>query len=165
MLETLENIPWASLAQPEWNEPDEVPRSLRKLASCASDAEANDAYNCYLYAVGNNHAGTYCPVVLATIPFLGEILQRGSELSQASVLDVLIDLVGSFDPEPAFELIVQPDGQREELAVLLRMQVLRLSPLIREIGEDPGRGAEARRLARELLEVLDDAQTRECIDG
>ncbi|WP_437653232.1 hypothetical protein [Sorangium sp. So ce1182] len=167
MLETLGSAPWASLAQPEWNKPDEVPTSLRELASCASYAEAQAAYSRYLFAVGNNHAGTYFPVVLATIPFLGEILQGGSELSQARALDALIDLVGSFAPEPAFELIAQHDGQREELAVLLRMQVVRLSPLIREIGEDPRRGAETIRLARELLEVLDDkvAQPGHAADG
>ena len=31
MLEDLEKIPWSSLAQPEWNESEEVPAALRAL--------------------------------------------------------------------------------------------------------------------------------------
>jgi hypothetical protein len=158
MLEKLAKVPWASLPQPNWNKPDEVPMSLRSLASCSSEEEADKAYHRYLYAVGNNHAGSYFPVVLSTISFLGEILRDGSELSRKATLDAHIDLLGSFGPEPGFEFLEVNDGGRAEVSALLRRQVGHPSPLIRGIAEGAERNSGSARLARELLELLDEGE-------
>jgi hypothetical protein len=103
MLEGLNEVPWSSLAQPTWNRPGSAEGALRRLAFAASEKEAMDAYHDFLYAVGNDHAGTYYPIVLATLPFLGEILQSGRSLGSVANTrrshgsDVLV-LAGSWIP-------------------------------------------------------------------
>jgi len=80
MLEDLAEVPWGSLAQPDWNAAnDEVPFALRALAAAASEHEARETYHQVLFALGNNHAGTYYPVALAAVPFLGQILETDPE--------------------------------------------------------------------------------------
>lgn len=59
MLDGLDTISWDDLPQPEWNGPSEVPKALRAIATIANQRDAQDAYNRFLYALGNNHAGTY----------------------------------------------------------------------------------------------------------
>ena len=66
MLSELKQVRWDEFPQPSWNGPEEVPCALRALA----DTTQNDDYTSYhrlLYAIGNNHAGTYFPVALAVI--------------------------------------------------------------------------------------------------
>ncbi len=75
-----------------------------------------------LYAVGNNHAGTYFPVVLAVVPFLGEILREGGATARLWALDVLIDLIGSFEPEPGFE-IAATSAEDRPLRELLKKRI------------------------------------------
>src|SRR5215510_9048951 len=105
MLKELVRVPWPSLAQPDWNAGDEMPAAIHELASCASEPESFKAYNRLLYAIGNNHAGTYYPVVLAALPFLAEILHGDEQWARMTTLDILIDLIASFAPEPGFETV------------------------------------------------------------
>ncbi|RKG92733.1 hypothetical protein [Corallococcus terminator] len=124
MLEGLEHIRWDQEVQPSWNTPDEVPQALRALA--AATPETGDAvYSRVLYALGNNHAGTYFPVVLAVVPFLGELLREGSATTRIQTLEILIDLIASFDPDPDFEFIGTPTGP-QPLKLLLWNHVARL---------------------------------------
>ncbi|MDI1448475.1 hypothetical protein [Polyangium sp. 6x1] len=157
MLDDVDDVPWASFPQPEWNEPDHVPSALRALASCVSEEEARRAYDDFLYAVGNNHCGTYYPVVLPTLPFLARILESDNELARRTTLDALIDLLGSFCPERGFEFEgVDPEtGLRGELRRLLRMQAGKMLAMILAIASDrsPARLRSAT-LAAEVAECL-----------
>lgn len=103
MLEQLGSIQWSSLPQPPWNVDGSVPDAIRALASCQSQRETLSAYHSFLFAVGNNHAGTYFPVVLSTVTFLFEVIAVGTDHSREATLDVLIDILCSFEPEPGFE--------------------------------------------------------------
>ncbi|MCL2778712.1 MAG: hypothetical protein FWD73_11975 [Polyangiaceae bacterium] len=69
-------VDWVRYAQPAWNSPGEVPSALRALAN-PNDLDRLRAYHRLLYALGNDHAGTYFPVVLPAIAALGEILRDG----------------------------------------------------------------------------------------
>ncbi|MDI1477942.1 hypothetical protein [Polyangium sp. y55x31] len=157
MLTDVDEVPWASFPQPEWNEPNEVPSALRALSSCTSEEEAERAYHRFLYAVGNNHAGTYYPVVLPTLPFLARILERGSELARRTTLDALIDLLGSFGPETGFEFEgIDPEtGLRGDLRALLHLHARIMVPVVCAIASDhsPAR-RRAAALAAELAEAL-----------
>ena len=68
MFNDLDTVSWASLPQPEWNAPDAVPRALHRIAAATSEQDSQAAYTDYLVAIGNNHVGTYYPVVLPTLP-------------------------------------------------------------------------------------------------
>lgn len=151
MLDQLNDIEWSSLAQPNWNQLDTVPRALRLLAGCNSEAEGRHAYNEVLYALGNNHAGTYFPVVLAALPFLKEILEAGGECARLRTLDILIDLSGSFWPDPEFETVLTLDGRRVKLRSLVRQYIRRLAPTVEAIIQSEGRPLTEKELATELL--------------
>ncbi|MDC3954048.1 hypothetical protein [Polyangium jinanense] len=157
MLDDVRNVPWASFAQPEWNDPNEVPSALRALSSCTSEEEALRAYHKFLYAVGNNHSGSYYPVVLPALPFLARILESDNEIARRTTLDVLIDLLGSFGPEPGFEFEgIDPEtGLRGDLRALLHSHARIMVPVTLAIASDrsPARLRSAA-LAAELAEAL-----------
>ncbi len=154
MFEALDTVSWTVACQPEWNTTDEIPNSLRQLASCDPKSGWVKPYRRFLYAVGNDHAGTYYPAVLSTIPFLGEILKNGSETAQIGTLNALIDLIGTFYPEPGCEKINNPNGEQPEVRLQLVLEARRLYPLIHEIAVDSSKESETRQFADDLLKIL-----------
>ncbi len=75
MLNGLKHVRWEEFSQPSWNDAEAVPSALRALAD-TTEIDDFTSYNRLLYAMGNNHAGTYFPVALPTIPFLAQVLKR-----------------------------------------------------------------------------------------
>ena len=126
MLDGLDTISWDDLPQPKWNGPGEVPKALLALAAIANQRDADAAYNRFLCALGNNHAGTYYPVALWAIPFLGPLLATGTSIVRETVLDILIDLTGSFAAESGFECVRGPSGSEIILKVGVRQVVASL---------------------------------------
>jgi Ni/Fe-hydrogenase subunit HybB-like protein len=92
MLESIDSIDWGAFSQPDWNGRDHVPLAIRALAGATTEAAATEAYHRLLYALGNDHAGTYYPVVLPVVPFMQEIVERGTAWARIRALDILIDL-------------------------------------------------------------------------
>jgi hypothetical protein len=118
MMDGFDTTDWSRHAQPPWNAPGEVPAALRALAD-PSDLDRGRAYHRVLYALGNDHAGTYFPVAVPAISALGEILRDGSLVARLRALDALLDLVGSFWPEPGYEEVETMFGRRRLKEVLL----------------------------------------------
>ncbi len=154
MLERLYDVHWQRIAQPEWNRPDEVPRAIQAVAEATND-NARDAYNRLLFALGNNHAGTYYPIVLWALPFLGEILCDGNAISKEIVLDVFVDLAGAFCPEPGFETVLGPNGMQIDMrgAAIEAMTELRAN--IEQCRDTTTSNARIHLAAKDLLELLD----------
>ena len=153
VLNELEQVRWDEFAQPHWNARDEVPSALRALAD-TTKSDDSTAYHRLLYAVGNNHSGTYFPVVLPTIPFIGQILEQAQLAARLRALDVLVDLVGSFSPDPAFGQVATSQGLRSLHRLLneaVRGQAVAIERC-RSNSESP----EEARLAEELLSLLQD---------
>ena len=114
--------------QPPWNNSMSVEAALGQVAVAASEVEAVAAYEAVLNAVGNNHAGTYYPVALAAIPELGFHIEFGGPWAQHSAVQVLLDLTGSFEPEPGCEVFIKPGtATGMSLRAQLRGQVQGLS--------------------------------------
>jgi len=59
--------------QPEWNTSGSIALALESLRNAHDQSSSNKAYDRFLYAVGNDHAGTYYPIVLATLPELKQL--------------------------------------------------------------------------------------------
>jgi hypothetical protein len=152
MLKRLNSVDWRALPQPPVNGPATVPGALRSLASVETKEQALHAYNRFLYAVGNNHAGTYYPVVIATIPFLGETLTHGGMWARYAALNALIDLLGSFAPEVGYEFPaeLEPSSVQAEL----RMAIQQISPAVLKIAAESLESLENRQLAGELVDLL-----------
>ena len=132
----LERVLWASKAQPEWNADDDVPKALLALATAVERDEASRAYHRLLFAVGNNHAGTYFPVVLDALPYLRIILEGGTALQRGTVLGILLDLTGSFAPDPDHRYI-DIDGHQVGLKPELHERIRELLPLIGTLSQEP----------------------------
>ena len=155
MLKTVDQIELSRRQRPAGGPPGEVAAALRALAFATSDAAAQDAYHRVLWAVGNDHGGSYFPIVLDAVPFLGEILAAGTRLTRARTLDVLIDLVGSFGPDP--EVITEDQVRPQDLPALLRERIEYLRPILEELAADPS-APEVQALARDLFECLADGR-------
>jgi hypothetical protein len=151
MLETVDQIEVSRRQRPADGRPGEVAQALRALAFASSDDAAEAAYHRVLFAVGNDHRGSYFPIVLDAVPFLGEILAGGTRLTRGRTLDVLLDLVGSFGPDP--EVAMDDEARPEDLPALLRARVERLRPLLEEIVADSS-APDVQALAQELIECL-----------
>ena len=152
MLEKLALIDWAALPQPDWNTPDSVPDAIRALAK---GINRQSQYHRLLYAVGNNHAGSYYPVVLWVIPFLGELLANSSSPIRETVLDILVDLLGSFSPEPGFEKVETSAGW-QLLADALHAEINKLAPIIEDLHSSPNSTAHEKELVSLLLDLINE---------
>jgi hypothetical protein len=145
MLDRINAVRWSEYAQPQWNKPGSVVDALSGVAR----GEAS-AYDAVLYAVGNNHAGTYYPVVLPVMPFLEEMVDTGNASSQRVALDVLLDLFGSFRPEPGYEEIDFPAGGKRSVEAVLEERMHALRSVLERIVSKGGSSAP---LAVELLSL------------
>jgi hypothetical protein len=154
MLEELDKTDWESFPQPPENPGNEVPLALRHVLVADEEGAAGEAYHRLLDSFGNDHAGTYFPVVLPAVRFLGEILASGSSTARRIVLDALIDLVHSFEPAPGFQTVLGADGTVQSLAKVLHDAVSALQPVLSTIEADAANDQRLRALAKKLGEVL-----------
>lgn len=100
-------IPQEVYPQPEWNTPDSVSKALEAVSNASDKESSQSAYNKLLYAVGNNHAGTYYPVALSIFTDIEAILRSGEMWPQHTVIEALIDLFISFVPELGQEVFCE----------------------------------------------------------
>lgn len=134
--------------QPESNDPDAVEAALLSLRTAHDESSSKEAYDAFLWAVGNNHAGTYYPIVLAVLPEIEQILLSGTAWAQRATMEALIDLGGSFVPEAGHENHLGASVQQTLNAFIHSMRD-HIAPL--------ASGDDARAIsARDLLELIDD---------
>jgi len=159
-LKMIDTVDWSSYPQPEWNNPHDVPAALQALAHADSDAAAQEAYDRVLGALGNNHAGTYYPVVLPAVPFLGKIVKDGPVWARVGALDALIELLTSFEPEPGFETVKNPDGTTTRLTAAVQGSAAQLAPSLEHIRVSAQAHERERKLAAQLAGILAKAKPR-----
>jgi hypothetical protein len=121
MLKDLDLVEWSSYPIPDYQPPGRVPAALRFLASPDQWAE-RDVGSEFRFAVGNDHAGTYFPVVLAALPFILEIILNGPPEARNAALAIVEDLT-YFQPEYGFEVIQKADGEPADLEGLFRAEL------------------------------------------
>lgn len=134
--------------QPESNDSDSVEAALDALRNGEDELTANEAYDAFLWAMGNNHAGTFYPIVLGVLPEIEQIFMNGNAWVQRAVMELLIDLGGSFVPEEGYENYLGASVQ-EALNAFIRSMRHHIAPLVN--------GNDARsKSAIDLLELIDD---------
>jgi hypothetical protein len=122
--------------------PPELRAALERVALVESEDGFHSAYDILLSELGNNHAGTHSARAIAALPELSLLLASGSPWVRRTVIEALIDLCGSFEPEPGLDHAVE-DG------FLIGARLL--APQVRAIAAAEGPAANA---AEELLRVL-----------
>jgi hypothetical protein len=134
--------------QPEWNDPGSVHAALGAIQRVHDEPSAIEACDRFLWAVGNNHSGTFYPVVLAALPQLEQTLLHGGAWAQRVAMEALIDLGGTFMPEAGHETHLGTSVQGEIQAFIQSLRP-RIVPLA------TGNDVRARSAA-DLLELIDD---------
>jgi len=134
--------------QPESNDFGSVDASLEALWTAHDESTAVEAYDAFLWAMGNNHAGTFYPVILGVLPEIEKTLVSGKPWAQRATIEALIDLGGSFIPEEGYETYLGGSVQ-ETLKAFVHSMRRHIAPL--------AAGDDARaKSAIDLLELIDD---------
>ena len=134
--------------QPESNDSGSVEAALDGLRDAEDESAASEAYDAFLWAVGNNHAGTFYPVILGVLPEIEQILRNGKAWAQRAAMESLSDLGGSFVPEEGYENYLGAPVQQALNAFIHSM---------RQHVEPLANGNDARaKSAIDLLELIDD---------
>ncbi len=143
---------YAEYAQPPWNYPNRVEHAIDSVRNANSEASAYAAYHEVLYAVGNNHAGTYCSVAVPVVAELLRTLTGSKPWAQFAAIEAMIDLTGSFKHEISGFLISFPKGSAAiPIEQALVEQVASSAQALAAIAASGGLAAES---AKSLLEVL-----------
>ncbi len=139
---------FSASTEPPWNNPQSLPSAFEAVMLAGNEESSQTAYHRLLSAIGNDHAGTYYPVALEILPATEAILRDGSAWARRIALEVLIDLFGSFEPEPGFEV-----HRGVELERAVRSGIVGFAPCLGELAS--GDEVDARG-ARELLASIRD---------
>ena len=134
--------------QPEWNDPGSLSGALKALRQAHDESSAHEACDRFLWAVGNDHKGTFYPVVLAALPHIEQILIDGGAWPRHAAVEALIDLGGSFAPEPDHETYLGASVQDTLRAFICSMRP-HIVPLAQE-------GSELSSGAKYLVALFDD---------
>jgi len=141
---------WSRWPRPEWVSLSDVRSAVDAVGSVSTEQQRHEAYNLLLGRIGNNHAGTYFPIVVPVMRYASTILDGDNELARLCIMDVMIDLLESFEPEQGYENW-REDDSGEDLAQALVNSVRRLRPRLTNAAIS-GR-AEEQGLANELLQL------------
>ena len=133
---------------PESSDSGTVEAALEALKSAHDESTAHEAYDAFLWAIGNNHAGTFYPVVLGVLPQLEQILLEGNVWAKRAVMESLIDLGGSFIPEEGHQRYLGTPVQ-ETLQAFIHSMRRHIAPLA--VADGPCANS-----ASDLLELIDD---------
>jgi hypothetical protein len=91
--ERIRSVRWEEYAGPEYYRPGELVEALIDLANFDQSRARHGLENKVLFAVGNNHAGTYYPAILEAADILIEIEQEsGVPKSRKCAREILTDL-------------------------------------------------------------------------
>ena len=139
---------FSQFPQPESNDKNSVEEALGAIRVAQDERSAREAYDKFLWSVGNSHAGTFYPVVLAALPHLEMILGDGGAWARWAVVESLIDLCGSFIPQPDHDFYLSASVQETLQAFVhsMRPKVLLLTQEVSPLSKS----------AFELLELIDD---------
>ncbi|WP_422378436.1 hypothetical protein [Roseibium sp.] len=104
---------WSRFDGPEEYNPDEVAPALLDLLHLQHEGQADRIQSMVLFAVGNNHRGTYYPALAIAIDFIIEIeRQAASRVGKNSAREILYDLK-CFEPDQQGQKVLsQEDHSR-----------------------------------------------------
>jgi hypothetical protein len=125
---------------------DKLAVAIAKLRAASDLLTSQRAYETLLDAVGNNHAGTYDAAVLQAIASAPLFLHEAGPWACRALFEALIDLLGSFVPEPGHERY-----EGSDLRQLVITRVVGLRPLIEAVAHRSDASSES---ARELLALV-----------
>jgi hypothetical protein len=110
---------WDKYGGDKYYSPSEVPIALSNLLNLTKAKQISDVHDQTLYAIGNNHAGTYYPVVLEALEIIISIYETTTNKhSRKCAIEILTDIYNFF-PEYG-----GPNGEsNEELEKIVKSRL------------------------------------------
>jgi hypothetical protein len=96
----IERLDWKQYCGPEYYEPIKVAPALLDLLNLENPAEANSVGDNVLFSIGNNHAGTYYPVILSALDIIISIEQEASDSVRRICAQAILDDLSCFELDP-----------------------------------------------------------------
>jgi len=152
-IDKLNALDWNQYSGPEYYDSEEVHGALLQLITLSLESENTNVYNRVLFAVGNNHGGTYYPAILGALEFIVSVaVSHETEIARNCALNMLIDIYASFEAEMgAYKLISE-----QELNEWVKSQIESVKP---ELVKNCSKSMESSRnkgLAMELIECMEE---------
>lgn len=124
-------VDWDAHARPDSSNAAAARNALAQALHAHDRASSESAYRAVLDAVGDRHAGRYCAIAVAVLPFLGELMRHGDTWPRSTALEAFVDLVLSFEA----------DTGQQALATELARQARALRPVLEAIAAQGGADA------------------------
>lgn len=144
---------WSIYSGPDYYEPKNVPLALLELINLENEEDNNAVYNSVLSAVGNNHGGTYYPVIERAIKYIiGTALGSEFEVARNCSLNMLIDLYATFDAE----ICKYTKITFEDLEKVVSNEIEEIKPELISILNYSKESSRNKELASDLLACIDE---------
>ena len=99
-IEKVNSIDWTKYSGPKYYDPLKARDAMLKLVVLSEESQNNATYNEVLFAIGNNHGGTYYPAIQGALKIITSVaLSHEVEVARNCALEILIDIYASFDAE------------------------------------------------------------------
>ncbi len=150
----LNSINWEQYLGPKYYNPNEASLALHQLLNLNEEQDRSTIYNHVLSAIGNNHRGTYYPVIIDALDIIIGIAFNGkSEIARNCSLDMMIDLYCAFCPE----LGTYNNLSFEELETIVKSKVEATQEHLESIYLSPHESDRNRQLIKDLIEAIKEA--------
>jgi hypothetical protein len=147
----INRIDWKSFSGPEHYEPDSVSGALSSLISLKKESLSDKVYNNVLFAIGNNHAGTYYPAGQKALKYIIQTAISGNtEIAKNCALNMLIDLYASFYPEMGNYNLATSEELEQKILNIFEASKEKFNDFINNELES----SRNRQLAKELLDYI-----------
>ncbi|WP_462278221.1 hypothetical protein [Ferruginibacter sp.] len=139
---------WRLFNGPQFYQANKVEPNLLQLINLTNESDKGKVYNDVLFALGNNHGGTFYPAVLKALPIIIRLIKATkSELVQNCALEIITEWCCSFDPEMGTYNLMNSDQLKDFVSITVR-------DLLSNTRFD--NSSRNRQLAEELLAYLDE---------
>ena len=100
IINRIQSTDWNQFSGPEYYKPDEVAPALLSLLELDKSSHANEVGDNILYALGNNHAGTYYPVIFAALDLIISIEKDAPDSVIRICAKAILNDLSCFEPDP-----------------------------------------------------------------
>lgn len=97
--ERIKSVEWRQYLGPEYYNPEELVQALLQLSVFDESNTTHGLDNKVLFAVGNNHAGTYYPAILEAADLIIEMEKHSSLESVRKCANAILNNLYYFEPE------------------------------------------------------------------
>jgi len=155
LVEQIKSVDWDKFKGVEYYKPSDVGPALIALVNLVDENCNEDIYNQVLFAIGNNHGGTYYSAIQDALRFiLITAIDGNSEVSRNCSLEMLTDIYCAFGPELTKETFHLYDKFQSNV----KREIEECYSQLLELANSVNESQRNRKLASDLVEFIDDPE-------